>query len=922
MIRKRPLPRALFPCLLAAAIAIAASGASPAPAPPSAGDLEVVVGEGGFLTCWLSLGPLPEASPAAAAIDPAGVREGAKPGPATWTAISSPARQVKLRSKKAGTWVLAASLKTDRARRLYLATGSDVGLEIFLNGRRLLERAEGRRAQPDTDLVPLDLGAGDNLLALRLSKGRGGAWSLYARLLDEQLRGAAFVDVRLPGALPGARRLLRDAARLEIDREVDLQRGAVRARLWLEFPGGRPVGTPAEARIRLKGAKGAAPADVALALPRTPVTSELLGEHELLGTAAPTAAIVDFAGGRLEARFSVRTAHVRTLAEARRLLAAAPAGAAPRTSVETAEFLIDHVAGLIEAGDEDARYLAAEADRALGMARELAAGRDPRVGVRGGIARLGYRSALDGRLHPYGLYVPPAWREDGEGRFGLVVALHGLNSFPLKTLTTLFGAPLAEDESKLERERRPLPVGAAPMFAVAPEGFGNSNYFAYGERDALDVIGRVAERYRIDPDRIYVTGASMGGTGAASLPLHNPDLFAAAAPLCGYHSVFEYDSVRGQALRPWERSAAARRSNVSWAENGRHLPLHVVHGTQDAPRTSEVLVRRYEQLGYEIAFEKPDAGHNVWDETYEDRWIFGHFKPLKRASHPRRVTFKTGRLRHSGAHWLRVDDAEDYSAFAKADATWQADGAIAIATENARALTVLQDEILAAGRDPRIEIDGVTFEPEPPTDGAWRFHKSAGRWSAGAEPCAAIACKRAGSSGPVDDVWHEPLLFVYGTADDDETAISRRLAQALSVPRPGVTVRYPVEADVEVSAADIASRSLVIVGTPAGNSLLARIADRLPIRALRGAVEAGGRRFEGDRVAAAFVFPNPLNPARYVLVYTGASKDALFYADHLPELLPDWVIFDASTWQTKGGVVLGADRDVLAAGFFDREWRL
>jgi hypothetical protein len=69
------------------------------------------------------------------------------------------------------------------------------------------------------------------------------------------------------------------------------------------------------------------------------------------------------------------------------------------------------------------------------------------------------------------------------------------------------------------------------------------------------------------------------------------------------------------------------------------------------------------------------------------------------------------------------------------------------------------------------------------------------------------------------------------------------------------------------------------------------------------------------------VYPNPLNPERYVLVYTGASREALFYADHLPELLPDWVVYDASTWQAKGGVALG-DRDVLAAGFFDREWRI
>jgi hypothetical protein len=243
-----------------------------------------------------------------------------------------------------------------------------------------------------------------------------------------------------------------------------------------------------------------------------------------------------------------------------------------------------------------------------------------------------------------------------------------------------------------------------------------------------------------------------------------------------------------------------------------------------------------------------------------------------------------------------------------------------VTTENARALTILRHAALAAGADPAIEIDGAAVAAAPAADGAWRFHASGGRWVAGAEPCSGT-CKRAGVSGPIDDIWFEPLLFVYGTADPAETALARRVAEALAVPRPGVTVRYPIEADVEVTDADVAGRSLVVIGTPRGNTLLARIADRLPIRALPGAIEAGGRRFEGERVAAAFIHPNPLNPARYVLVHTGASRAALFYADHLPELLPDWVIYDASSWPEKGGVVLG-ERAVLAAGFFDREWRI
>jgi hypothetical protein len=97
------------------------------------------------------------------------------------------------------------------------------------------------------------------------------------------------------------------------------------------------------------------------------------------------------------------------------------------------------------------------------------------------------------------------------------------------------------------------------------------------------------------------------------------------------------------------------------------------------------------------------------------------------------------------------------------------------------------------------------------------------------------------------------------------------------------------------------------------------IQDKLPIRVQGGAVSLGSERFEGPAVAASFIFPNPLNTDRYVVVHTGVSKEALFYAAHLPELLPDYVVYDASPWGRKGGLVL-ENREVLTAGNFDKHW--
>jgi poly(3-hydroxybutyrate) depolymerase len=902
------------------------------------GDLSLVPGPDGFLASWLVAGPIvaPKAHrssldalgewdpwPAAAAdrIPAHGVRV---VGGSRWRAAGGRPASLKLKTKARGTVTyLAAVLRTDQARRVWLSTGSDGGLAVTLDGREIHRSSVDRRAAKDTDLIALDLEAGDNTLVLRAWTRRTGTVRVFARLMDRQHRRPSGLEVVLPGAAGERRRLLKANATLSIEREIDPVESRVRVLVWLDFHGGRPVGEPVTARIAFEGPQAPAASEKVLDLGPEGAAFELLAETVLDGKRCPDVVRVSLGKVALRAHVGVRMRDVRALADAFTDRGRIDEHAdLPRTSVETLEWRLDHLRSLIEQGDRDYRYIGREARKTARIARELARGRDPFADRRGEIQRRGYRSSVDGRLHHYALYVPPRWREKGDTRFGLVVALHGLNGLPVKTLQSLFGIPMKEGESKVHRARHPDPVEPAPMFALAPEGFGNSGYRAYGERDVLEVIDRVRERYRIDPDRIYVTGASMGGTGAASVPLHHPGAFAAAAPLCGYHSLANYASLAKVELHPWERFLASFRSNTDWAGNGRHLPLYVVHGTKDNPRHSASLVERYELWRYDVTYETPEAGHNVWDETYRDRRIFTHFQRYRRKAHPRRLRLHTARLRYNRANWLTVVDADDYAAWSKVDGLWDKNGRVELTTENVAALAVDRDAVLARGLDrpPVITIDGRAVEVGEAIDGAWRLVKRDGSWISGKPACSGL-CKRPGLAGPIDDAFYEPLLFVYGTADPDETALSRRLIERIRRRSWGATVDWPVEADVEVSEHDIADRSLVIVGTPQGNGLLRRIADRLPIRVKGAAIVAGDRRFEGDHAAAVFVHPNPLNPKRYVLVYTAVSARGLFHVGHLPGLLPDWIVFDGSSWGRIGGLALG-QRRVHAAGFFDRAWRI
>src|SRR5690606_24936582 len=155
---------------------------------------------------------------------------------------------------------------------------------------------------------------------------------------------------------------------------------------------------------------------------------------------------------------------------------------------------------------------------------------------------------------------------EGDRKYPAVLALHGYNGSPQGVLQAFI-------DSKSRAARTGL-----DGFVIAPEAHGNAFYRGPGEYEALAVLELVRDLYPLAPDRISVTGVSMGGTGAAQLGLRYSDTFSAAAPLCGYHSYFIRKDTSDRPLRPWEISQMHHWSTASWAGNGRHLPLYVAHG--------------------------------------------------------------------------------------------------------------------------------------------------------------------------------------------------------------------------------------------------------------------------------------------------------------------------------------------------------
>ena len=177
---------------------------------------------------------------------------------------------------------------------------------------------------------------------------------------------------------------------------------------------------------------------------------------------------------------------------------------------------------------------------AMGVQRtmQLAVGKTPWNTATGLVVRA-YISRIDGSLQPYGLWVSPDYRKDGNHR-RLDIWYHGRND------------KLSEVAFLDRRLKRPAPFSPANSIVLYPYGrFCNAMKFA-GETDTWEALRDMQKHYDIDVNRISVRGFSMGGAAAWHFGTHHASSWAAVNPGAGFAETEIYQKLTGQLDQfPW-----------------------------------------------------------------------------------------------------------------------------------------------------------------------------------------------------------------------------------------------------------------------------------------------------------------------------------------------------------------------------------
>src|SRR5512140_2955235 len=151
-------------------------------------------------------------------------------------------------------------------------------------------------------------------------------------------------------------------------------------------------------------------------------------------------------------------------------------------------------------------------------------------GLLGGQSVVRYRSTVDQSEQPYALYVPRNY--DAARRYPVVISLHPEESNHIVSLQMVFGIPPRYGEFGLPALSTVLASRRVDYLVACPFARGTMGYQGIAEQDVYDVLADVKRRYSVDEDRVYLTGASMGGGGALWLALSRPDIWAAVAAVC------------------------------------------------------------------------------------------------------------------------------------------------------------------------------------------------------------------------------------------------------------------------------------------------------------------------------------------------------------------------------------------------------
>ena len=512
----------------------------------------------------------------------------------------------------------------------------------------------------------------------------------------------------------------------------------------------------------------------------------------------------------------------------------------------------------------------------------------------------GFRSKIDGNIQHYWLHVPEKSINEGKP-IPIVIAMPYTTGSHLPFVKSYFLAAFDEDE------RYRLLGEQFGMAVLQPWGRGNhSGDTAIGMTDVFEALEAVKQDYKIDLDRVYLAGYCEGGRLALLLGEEFPDRFAAVAvegPITRRPSRFGFSQA-------WDRFV----SPINMAESLVTTPVFIEHEQRDTiPINDSVgFQRKGQAAGAQITLVAETGGfHGFYQDPMDiKRKLFAFFDGKQRKVNADNVILKTGRTKFASAYWLSVDELSQPMKMATVEAHWQAAGKIDLHSENVDTITIHADRLPQLGLSLSISWNDEPVYSGKPAQSTLTLRPK----SHTVAPPSSVDRPVGAVHGPLLEAFGDAVLIVKGHhgSPEENAGVDRLAGEICATWERNFFVDCPAKLDGEVTEDEMKQRNLVLIGDASLNSIVARLAGKIPLSSSPAGITIAGNTFPGAHLGYELAYPNPLNVEKYV-VLIGATQMAgvpAWRLDLSRDGVCDYFIVQLS----------GSKLDLSDAGYFDRTW--
>lgn len=560
-------------------------------------------------------------------------------------------------------------------------------------------------------------------------------------------------------------------------------------------------------------------------------------------------------------------------------------------------------------------------DNGLERAKEVTSDKQSWVG-RPGSSVLAYRSEVDESIQPYAVILPRDYSPEEDRIWPLHVELHGRN------------ASLNEVSFLHQNDRKPLKEDIA-WIQLNVFGRTNNAYRWAGETDVFEAIADVKKRFKIDDRRITLRGFSMGGAGAWHIGLHYPSKWSSVGAGAGFVETMHHLS-RTEPLPPLHQRTTRIYDAQEYAWNAFDVPI-IGYGGELDPQlfAAKTMHAKGEELGVPIPILiGPQTAHKFHPDSLKQFMSFleDHSR-IGRPDfpNPSKIKFITFTPKYNHCAWLTIEEQEQPYEASFVEAAVDPDAKrLVIQTKNIAALRLQHGiaEVVVIDDSDSIKLSDSAASPDADyfmkrEDGWRKLDETESRKYALREFDFADLRKVHNLQGPIDDAFMQPFVCVRPTGSPwspklNEWAIwtLTRFSKEFDHRLRGIALTVD---DQQLTPELIEKKNIILFGDPGSNAVLAKLVDRLPIKWSKDQIEVDGASYSTADHGLSLIFPNPLNPQKYVVINSGHTFHESEFQKSNANLYPylgDYGLIKFDTLPNGG-----FRETVVTSDLFDARWR-